>query len=157
MGSPVKPVRRPPISSLEQLIHDRPYAAQLVQTQIMYDLADMLESMLEELSQFRAEYNATIPEGRIEYVPLTVTDQETLLTRQDYPSMPWRSMEVYNVGPNTVYLYSYPESTEDFHMEKTPLLAGSTLRVDVKIPLIEKLAFVCDKGQTASLRISPVR
>jgi len=134
---------------IETIIKERPYAAQMIQLQILYDMAGMLEDIAESIAQLRSEFRSTIPRGKIIPIELSLTDSITTLTREQYDTMPWMSFDLYNDGPDPVHVVV----NEDFITEKAPLGSGESLKVDMKAPIIEKVMLYCGVGNTASVRI----
>jgi len=140
---------RPGIDKLESIVKERPYAAQMLQLQILYDMAGMLEDISESLAHFRSEFRSTIPKGYVEPIELTVTDKISKITKNKYATMPWISFDLFNDGPNPVYVVV----NRNFVTRRAPLNSGESLTVDMKAPIIEKIYLFCDKGNTASVRI----
>jgi len=147
---------QPSRESLERIIRERPYVAQLIQTQILYDMADFLETMTEDMSQLRAEFKDSRPQGHVGYVPVEVTEQETILRPQNQPTMPWRRMTIINDGEDLVWIYTTPRRVGEFQLEKTPIPPGQDYEVDLRFPLIDEVILKCDSGETATVRIIPV-
>jgi hypothetical protein len=117
------------------MIKDRPYAATMVQTQILYDIASMLEELVE-----------TIPKGVARGVTLSIGSTPTVIT--DTLDMPWITVDVFNDGPDPVYV-----AVNEEHVINPPLYKGESLKVDMVKPKIEKLCLFCDDGKTATIRL----
>jgi len=147
---------RPGIASIDQLIRERPYAAQLLEIQILYDMAGMLENMAEDMAMLRSEFKDSRPQGHVGYVPVEVTEQETILRPQNQPTMPWRRMTIINDGEDLVWIYTTPRRVGEFQLEKTPIPPGQDYEVDLRFPLIDEVILKCDSGETATVRIIPV-
>lgn len=147
---------QPSRESLERIIRERPYVAALIQTQILYDMADFLETMMEDMSQLRSEFKDSRPQGHVGFVPVPVTDQETFLLPSNQPTMPWRRMTIINDGDDLVYVYTSPRRVSAFQLEKTPIPPGQDYQVDMRFPLIDQVILICDEGDSANVRIIPV-
>jgi len=147
---------QPSRDRLEQIIRERPYVAQLIQTQILYDMAGILENMSEDMAQLRSEFKDSRPQGLVGYVPVNVTEQETTLLPQNQPTMPWRKMTIINDGADPVWVYTSPRRAGLFQLEKTPIPPGQDYEVDMRFPLIDQVVLKCDEGDSATVRIIPV-
>jgi hypothetical protein len=100
------------------------------------------------LEPFIEEWRSTIPEGKVEMIPLSLTDRVTLLTPEEYHTMPWRSFHIYVDGPDPVYMGVNEEA-----VRKAPLNKGESLAVDFKKSEISKIVLYCGSGQESSVRI----
>lgn len=147
---------QPAREKLEQIIRDRPYVAQLIQTQILYDIAGMMEDLVESVAQLQSEFRNSRPVGMVSYIPFAVTDAETILKPKNQPTMPWRSMKIINDGEDSVYVYTSPRREGQFTLEKTPVPPGEDYVVDMRFPIIDEVVFICDKGNSTNIRIIPV-
>lgn len=128
---------------------DRPYALQLLQTQILYDVASMLDNLTEVTINFHQNWLKTIPEGKLEPLTLAITSSVTKLDSSVITSMPWMKFTIFNDGADAVYLMV----NEEFIQERTPLNSGESLTVDMITPQIEKVQLVCLRGESCSVRI----
>ena len=113
----------------------------------MHQLTEVVKGMSEELAQFRSDWNSTIPKGDVEPIELSITDEMTWVNRKMYPTMPWISFNLFNDGPDSVYVIVGPR------VKKAPLASGESLTVDMKAPKIKEVFLLCDPGNTASIRI----
>jgi hypothetical protein len=100
------------------------------------------------LEPFMEEWRSTIPEGKVEMIPLSLTDRVTLLTPEEYHTMPWRSFDIYVDGPDPVYM-----AVNEVPVGKAPLNAGESLKVDMKKRKISKIILYCAAGKQSSARI----
>ena len=133
------------------LAKERPYALMMIQTQLLYDIAGMLDQIIEELINFRQEFKRTIPEGVMRPIQVEVTDKVFHLTPQVEPSMPWMSATIFNDGPDPVYVSVHPKNWAV--KADAPLKANESVQIDVKDKRIDFIALWCEKGKTASVRI----
>lgn len=137
--------------NLSVMLKERPYAIQMMQLQILYDIASILEDISETNAQHYSEFKATIPEGEVEPIALNVTAQVTHLRKQDYPTMPWISMTVFNDGPNPVFI-GVP-----YRPVEAPLVMGEQLAINMVERKIKKVLLVCGPGNVAAVRIYALR
>jgi len=101
------------------------------------------------LQPFIEEWRSTIPEGKVEPIELSITEELTVLTPEVYRTMPWRSFDLWVDGPDPVYIGVNEESIN----EKAPLSKGEHLEVNMQKPLVQKIILFCQKGKTSSVRI----
>jgi len=138
------------IRRLRSFTEERPYVQHALQTQILYDIASILEDMAFELTSFYQEWKMTIPEGRLIQLTVNVTDEPKELSPEEGVSyMPWISFDLYNDGPDPVYVMV----NEEYLRYRAPIASGENLKVDMKKPLIRKIWLYCASGQTASVRM----
>ena len=136
--------------NIDLILKERPYVAQVIQTQLLNDIAGIL------YEQLAVEKDA-IPDLMRKY-EFNVDDEVVELTEDKLPSLPWISMTVFNDGADPVHIYINEYGTESlYHMNQVPtdppLAAGDTLQVEMRAPKIKKVFLVCDQGKTASVRI----
>jgi len=122
---------RPSIDKLAQMLQERPYVANLIQFQLLYDMASILEDLL-DLTK------STIPEGKTIPREYTVTNKPTEIDRKMESSLPWRSMDLVNYGPNKLYV----TINESRVVEKAPLAMGESMRIDFRAPKIERIVLL---------------
>jgi len=91
----LKPPR--PIQDVARLVAERPYALMAMQTQILYDLASMLETLLDRVDELR---RTIVPSGEV--LPLEIPVYRDV--REIRPGGEWRGVSVYNRGPSTCYI-----------------------------------------------------
>lgn len=138
---------------IEKMSKERPYALQVIQTQIMYDVAGLLEELVERQNSFQSSWEETVPRGDFKPLTVPVTDQITQLKPENTPTMPWLSATMYNDGPGSVYM----TINEEYAQEKTPLRSGEHLNIGLIKRKICNVYLTCAPGQTASLRIFAIR
>lgn len=136
--------------NIELIIKERPYVAQVIQTQLLNDIAGIL------YEQLAVEKDA-IPDLMRKYEFL-ITDVILELTEDKLPSLPWISMTVFNDGADPVHIYINDYGSETvYYLDQAPsdppLDAGDTFQIDMRAPKIKKLFLVCDQGKTAFVRI----
>lgn len=128
---------------------ERPYAVQMLQLQILYDMAGMLEDIAETLAHHQSEFKSTIPQGKLEPIGLLITDTRTVLKKENCPTMPWITFNLFNDGPNPVYV----DVNKDQPSLTAPLAIGDAIQVDMKVPKIKRVLLICSSGNTAAVRI----
>jgi|YelNatPaOPRAMG01_1025707.scaffolds.fasta_scaffold31800_4 hypothetical protein len=119
------------------VVKDRPYALQVVQTQILYDIAWMLEEVLGRLQR---------PKGYIHPIAVTVTEATYLDFVIGMPHSPLFSITIYNDGPDDVY------PSVNIHQKNVPLKLGESLQIDCQAPKIERLYLDVEEGRKAYIR-----
>jgi hypothetical protein len=129
--------RRLSESEVSILSRERPYALQVVQTQILYDIAGMLEEALGRLQR---------PKGYIHPITVTVTEATYLDFVLGMPHSPLFSITLYNDGPDEVY------PSVNSHQRNVPLKPGESLNIDCHSPAIERLYLDVDEGKKALVR-----
>jgi len=134
----------------KQIVEERPYAAQIMQMEILYDIASLLSKIekstdesAERLVRIENAIRETQPQGFLGDEEFIVTDQ---LKEYDPPDN-WFSMSVYNYGPNTVYL-QINDPTRRF----VALRIDESTSPDFKTAKIDKIFFRCDTGETATVK-----
>jgi hypothetical protein len=137
-------------SNIDIIIKERPYVAQVIQTQLLNDIAGIL------YEQLAVEKDA-IPDIVRKY-EFDIDDTIIELTEDKLPSLPWISMTIYNDGGDPVHIYVNEYGTEStYYLNQVPhdppLGAGDTFQMDMRAPKIKKLFLVCDRGKTATVRI----
>lgn len=157
MSSPVKKinVKRLDPTALETITRERPYVLQVIQTQILYDIAGMLDELSEQFINLRQDFEATIPKGVFEPLTVPVTDSKTILEpppKGRIETMPWISSVICNDGPDDVYMI-----VNKGEIPKPPIPPGEQIEVDMKKPQLKKLTFFCLSGENASVRIYAIK
>lgn len=132
------------------LLTERPYVAQIIQTQLLTDIAGILYEHL-------AVTTDAIPDFVKKY-RFEVTDSIIELNADKVPTMPWNSISIYNDGANPVHVYINEMAGElvsdlTLVVDDPPLKVGESYTFDMRSPRIDKLYLVCDHGQAASVRI----
>lgn len=94
-----------------------------------------------------------IPEGIADNIPAAVTDELFDLSSETTPSMPWMTFSLINDGPNGVNVIINNRSTD-----KAPVKKGEVLDVDMEARgKIYRVMLYCEKGETADVRIYPLK
>lgn len=135
-------------SEIEIIVKERPYVLEALQTQILYDIAGMIEESLERLMNL--ERLLTKPKGYVYAVNITVDKMTVVDFLRNEPYNLLYSMTIYNDGPDNVY------PSINIYQRITPLKPGETLHVDYQSPKIEKLYLDVDAGKRASVRVFAV-
>jgi len=129
---------------IRALAVERPYALQVIQTQILYDIAGMMEDVVERLR--RVEEALKRPRGFIFPFKVTVEKLEVIDVLKLWVGTPLYTVSIYNDGPDDVY----PSVNE--HQKHTPLKPGEMVSLDYQSPRIKRLYLDVDKGKKAGVR-----
>ncbi len=137
-------------TNVDIILKERPYVAQVIQTQLLNDIAGILYEML-------AVEKDAIPDLVRKY-EFAVDSSILELNSDKLPSLPWISMTVFNDGADPVHLYVNDYGIEStYSLNQTPtdptLVPGDTFQIDMRSSKINKIFLVCDQGKTASVRI----
>ena len=144
---------KPPIEDVEQMVKDRPYVAQMVQLQILYDLASIMEDNLDELTQLRKDFQSTIPDGVVRPYKLSITQDVTdIRSKEGYNTMPWASFVLTNDGPDDIYV-TVNENYIISPTKNVPILNGESLSIDMKARKIDRILIHCLEDLTSTIRI----
>lgn len=138
---------------VEEMVKERPYVLQQIQMQILYDMAGLLEELVERNTRFQSSWEETIPVGKFKPLTISVTDSITELSSKNVPTMPWMVFTIYNDGPDPVFIMV----NEEFVQDVTPLNFGENVTVDMKKRQIEKIFLHCASGLITSVRIFALR
>lgn len=138
---------------VEVMAKERPYVLQQIQMQILYDMAGLLEELVERNTRFQSSWEETIPVGKFKPLTIPVTDSITELSPLNISTMPWMAFTLYNDGPSPVFMMV----NEEFIQDVTPLNSGENLTVDMKKRQIEKIFLHCASGLTTSVRVFALR
>jgi len=136
--------------NIDLIIKERPYVAQVIQTQILNDIAGILYEQL-------AVAKDAIPDLMRKYE--FVIDESVMELNEDkLPSLPWISMTVFNDGQSPVHVYMNEYGMESvYYLNQTPrdppVNPGDIFQVDLRSPKIKKLFLVCDHGKSTIVRI----
>ena len=90
-------------------------------------------------------------EGREENFEVNVEGRELIAA---IPTKPCFSYTLWNDGPDPVYYFI---NEYDPDSEKAPIQAGENARGDFERPVIERVIFRCEDGETASVRLKLLR
>jgi hypothetical protein len=94
-----------------------------------------------------------IPLGITDNIPLVVTDELLDLSPETITSMPWMSFSLVNDGPNAVNVIINERTTD-----KAPVKKGEILDVDMEArDKIQRVMLFCEKGETANVRVYPLK
>lgn len=135
-------LRKVESSKLRELTENRPYVIQILQTQLLYDIAGMIDEL-------KTRFEETLPEGFVMNYELTVVDEHTIKAHK-----PFFSFTLVNDGPDPVYYFvnrRLPAQVE------TPVNPGEHSVVDFRRGVIWKIILYCPPGDTASVRIKALR
>ena len=132
------------------LLQERPYVAQIIQTQLLNDIAGILYEQL-------ATMKDAVPDLMKKY-SFDITDSILEINVDKIPSLPWISFTLYNDGADPVHVYVNEYGKEESqYISPEPgdptIDSGDTMVVDLKAPKIKKLILFCDNGKTATVRI----
>lgn len=134
---------------VEIAIKERPYALEAIKTQVLYDIASMLEDQGKTLIDFFESWRGTVPKGELRPLRLAITDRITELDPGNTPGMPWFTFDIFVDGPDPVFL----GVNVDFIRERSPLRAGEHLKVDVGKANINKVLLHCEQEKKSTVRI----
>jgi len=129
---------------IEFLSRERPYVLFVMQTQMLYDVANFLETISERL--INVEALLVKPKGYVVPINVEVTKTEVLNFISATPYTPLFSVSLFNDGPDEVY-----PSVNDLQ-NRTPLKPGENISLDFHAPKIEKLFLDVDEGKKAKIR-----
>lgn len=127
---------------VREMAESRPYVIQVIQTQLLQDIAGMQEEILRHLQRQR-------PEGIFSGHNLTITtDEAEELTPNQVRTMPWRGVDINHDTGNPVQVILNREGDT----QEAPLEEGETLSLDYAEPIIRELQFTVDTG-SATIRV----
>jgi hypothetical protein len=129
---------------IETVVKDRPYALSVLQTQILYDMAGMIENLLEKISKI--ESRMVKPEGKIYTVSVTVDRLTVINFVEDYPRTMLYSITLFNDGPDDVSV------SVNSYENRLLLKAGESVDLNFGSPVIETLLLDVELGKKASVR-----
>jgi hypothetical protein len=129
---------------IETIARERPYVLQVLQTQILYDIAGMIDETVERI--LNVEKLLVKPKGYIHPIKITV-DKITLIDFiTKIPYTPLFSITIFNDGPDEVY------PSVNTYQKLTSLKYGESLTIEFHTPRIEKLYLDVDEGKKANIR-----
>lgn len=134
-------LKKPSEKELKAVVEERPYALLVLQTQILYDVAGMIEEVAERLEKALAK-----PRGLTYPVKVFVDKLVVIDFVKELPHSPLSSITIYNDGPDEVY----PSVNE--HQKIASLKPGESLSIELGTPGIEKLYLDVDEGKKAYIR-----
>lgn len=138
---------------LREIIEGRPYAQQVIQTEILYDLAGMTKKILDEqiesterLVRIQNALEAEHPKGFLDGPTnhLQITDE---IHEYVTPHV-WLSLYAYNYGPNTVFIQTNDRSLQFYEVQK-----NEDMNADFKTPTISRVFLKCAQGETAEVKL----
>jgi hypothetical protein len=129
---------------IETVVKDRPYALSVLQTQILYDMAGMIESLLEKVSKI--ESLIVKPEGKIYTVDVTVDRLTVINFVEDYPRTMLYSITLFNDGPDDVNV------SVNSYENRLLLKAGESVDLNFSSPVIRTLLLEVEIGRKAKVR-----
>jgi len=136
--------KKPSENYVETITRDRPYALEVMQTQLLYDVASMMEEAVDRLT--RIEELLVKPKGYICPIKLTI-DRPTIIDfSKEYPYTPLFSLSLFNDGPDEVYVGI------NIEQKVTPLKAGESFEAELYAPNIKRLYLYVEAGKTANIR-----
>jgi hypothetical protein len=136
--------RRLSESEIELLSKERPYVLFMLQTQMLYDIAGMMEEAAERLASIEALLAK--PRGYAHPINVTVEGPIVLDFIRGPPYTPLFAVTIFNDGPDEVY----PSVNE--HQRKTPLMPRENVRFEYTSARIERIYLDVDSGKRASIR-----
>ena len=129
---------------IETVVKDRPYALSVLQTQILYDMAGMIESLLEKIG--RIESLIVKPEGKIYTVDIEVDKLTVINFAEDYPRTMLYSITLFNDGPDDVSV------SVNSYENRLILKAGESVDLNFGSPVIKTLLLDVELGRKAKVR-----
>jgi hypothetical protein len=129
---------------IETVVRDRPYALSVLQTQILYDMAGMIESLLEKISKI--ESLIVKPEGKIYTVDVTVDRLTVINFVEDYPRTMLYSITLFNDGPDDVNV------SVNSYENRLLLKSGESVDLNFSSPVIRTLLLEVEIGRKARIR-----
>lgn len=134
---------------IEEINLQRPYAIQALQLQILYDIADMLNELTIQQSDFNMQWQETITEGILEGAEINVTDQLKSVLRESGYKDKWFEMTIFNDGTDDVYV----SSTETRHGKPLIIKDTDQLKLTAKKGTKRTVWVWCKKGESATIRV----
>lgn len=135
---------RPSERDVELLARERPYALFVVQAQMLYDVAGMLEEAVERLASI--ESLLARPKGLVHPIDVVVEGDVVLDFLRARPGSPLFSLSIFNDGPDEVY----PSVNEP--QLSSPLMPGESISFDFGSPRVERLYLIAGPGKRAKVR-----
>jgi hypothetical protein len=123
---------------LKALMNERPYAQQVIQSQLLYDIASMMEDLLERVTKLESIMKK--PQGRILPININVEGTKILRFVEEFPFTPLFSLTLFNDGPADVYINTEVLQTV------TPLKPYDNFNINMENPVIKELIFVVKQG-----------
>ena len=145
---------------LREMVEGRPYAQQVIQMEILYDMASMLSKMVPSLNRMaesldeaaerlvriqnalEAEHPKGFLDGPTNHLQITDAIHEYVTPHV------WLSLYAYNYGPNTVFIQTNDRSLQFYEVQK-----NEDMNADFKTPTITRVFLKCAKGETAEVKL----
>lgn len=121
----------------------RPYVQQAIQTQILYDLAGMMEELLERVKRIEN----IIPEGGMEEFLLDAPSSGIVYDNVASYGFPWRGFTLVNVGDVDIYLGVNRKQTTS-----VPIHPGDVWSIDFGVRVI-RFIVLRGSGGTGKVRV----
>jgi hypothetical protein len=158
----MEPRRKLLENNILRIAGENPYALLAIQTQILYDIAEMLEEAIGRLGSIgRLESSLAKPKGYIYPIKVLVDRLTVIDFVNKYPYTPLISVTLFNDGPDEVYpsVNDYqrtvsPKAGETIPVDVriTPLKPGESLTIDMRQPIIERLFLDVAEGKHTFIR-----
>jgi hypothetical protein len=129
--------RRLPEDRIEAFAKERPYVLEVLQTQILYDIAGMLDDVGKLLAK---------PMGYTHPIKVTVSELTIIDFVNGAPYSPLFSITIFNDGPDEVY------PSVNTYQKLTSLKYGESLTIEFHTSRIERLYLDVDEGKKANIR-----
>lgn len=134
---------------IDILLSEREYVPQVVQIQLLNDIAGILYEQL-------AVMKDSIPDLVKKY-KFNITDSLTEIDEDIIPTLPWIAVTIFNDGADPVHIdineYSGERDPLTGLLTDPSLASGDSLVIDMRASKIKKIYFVCDTGETATVRV----
>jgi len=131
-------------AEIETISKERPYVLEVMQSQMLYDIAGMLEEAVERLANIEALLER--PKGFVYPIKQTVDKITILDFVKHWPNTLLFGITLFNDGPDEIYV------GVNEHQTMTPLNTGEDLRIEYTSPRIRRLYLDVEKGKKANIR-----
>lgn len=116
-----------------------------LQVALLYKIMKAQREILAVNQQLLEIEKKRVPQGLIQ--PVTLSATEEMKTYE--PPTPWFSVDVYNEGPDTVYVGINDKAREFKSIEK-----NRARRFDFGMAKIEKVYYKCARSETATVELT---
>lgn len=137
------------VDQITGLAQNRPYVLQVMQTQILFDIAGLMEELVEGQNQLRSDFKSFLETELWERYQYAISDVMLELYSPNVITMPWTKFTLFNDGPDDLYM----AVNSELKNLKAPIRAGESLPVDKKKAQIRMVRLQCIPGETTSIRI----
>ena len=110
----------------------------------------LTDEMTQRLADITGLLQMTIPIGEMGSYIISVTDDRSEL---DFRTTPRISFSLFNDGPNQVYVATNNATVPN----DAPIKVREQYHLDARAKSIWRMRFVCDLGETATVRIKTLR